>query len=151
MKTKKYKFNLKDGSSKTFDMTQEERDQFYSKDGVSWLCSFCNSCKFNSYNCAILRGFSNVDINSIEEVKAPIFKLGDTVSWCGVEGVVTKVKSVIAVNFGNGKYYEFFLNGEYLSWHKEPSLILVKKAEKKTVREIEVTDSEWVKVLEVLK
>lgn len=63
------------------------------------------------------------------------FEVGDEVEWCGVRGVV---KSLGDAHFSNPILVDFYPNdkarftddGKLESWHKEPSLKLIKKKEK---------------------
>lgn len=64
-----------------------------------------------------------------------MFKVNDKVKWMGVEGVVIGIGVAdetypIWVSFKNGKDGRFTRDGKQLVWHKEPSLVLVERAEK---------------------
>lgn len=64
-----------------------------------------------------------------------MFKVGDKVRAFGVDGVVTNIHNrytyPVIVDFGIGKYILCFTsNGKYQDWHKEPTLVLVERAEK---------------------
>ena len=72
-----------------------------------------------------------------------IFKVGDSVEWCGVRGVIEKIDKnnctpIIArfntfSNINKTIYTEkrfFEIDGKYLSWHTESSLKLIEKAKK---------------------
>jgi hypothetical protein len=80
------------------------------------------------------------DEGNLELIEAPKFEVGDKVSWCGVEGVVSWVYPdcdfTVKTNFA-GYIQHFTPEGKHLPWHKEPSLILVEKW-KPLKKEIEV-------------
>lgn len=61
--------------------------------------------------------------------------VGSKVRAWGVDGIVTNHRGVdadypVIVDFGNGDANSFTLDGKYYRWHKEPSLVLVERAEK---------------------
>lgn len=64
------------------------------------------------------------------------FRVGDVVSWCGVEGKIKEVElRTIDVSFPDyGRDIAFFLDGTYLNWHREPSLKLVSRPKKEPLR-----------------
>jgi len=66
------------------------------------------------------------------------FKVGDVVEWCGCRGVVKDETDhrnsggnycIIVVSFDENKtsYDSFYNDGKKYSWHKEPSLKLIKR------------------------
>ncbi len=58
----------------------------------------------------------------------PKFEAGDMVSWCGTAGLVTQADDeAISVKFTNHMIIQFFPDGKYRDWHKEPSLIATHK------------------------
>lgn len=68
------------------------------------------------------------------------FEVGDKVSWCGAEGVVSKVylnyEYPIEADF-TIDFHFFTSDGKLWDWHKEPSLIMIEKF-KPLKKEIEV-------------
>lgn len=67
------------------------------------------------------------------------FKVGDKVSWCGVEGEVIKVCDgdvypIIVNLIGRVAMHMFTHDGKYFDWHKEPSLKLIEPA--KQIKEV---------------
>jgi len=66
---KTYKFTLKDGKEYTYEMTQEQRNCFYTGAYIGRRCRNCEQCLFNVDNCLDYRGFLTNDIKSITEVK----------------------------------------------------------------------------------
>lgn len=67
------------------------------------------------------------------------FEIGDKVSWCGEAGIVVKKMSKdsgVVCNFENApkdSTIEFFEDGRYEFWHKQPSLVLIEKARKSKI------------------
>lgn len=65
-----------------------------------------------------------------------MFKVGDKVRAWGVDGIVTNHRGLdadypVIVKFDHDNLHDFFtLDGKLLFWHKEPSLVLVERAEK---------------------
>lgn len=63
-----------------------------------------------------------------------MFKVGSKVRAFGVDGVVICFNDSptypIHVDFGNGNFSSFTLDCKHCTWHKEPSLVLVERAEK---------------------
>ena len=63
-----------------------------------------------------------------------MFKVGDKVRAFGVDGVVTNIHNrstyPVIVDFGDNCSCTFRLDGKYSAWHKEPTLVLVERAEK---------------------
>jgi hypothetical protein len=68
------------------------------------------------------------------------FKVGDVVSFGGVEGVIEKIFDndhyPIRVFFKDGGYARFNSDGYYLYWHKEPLLKFVSRPKKKVKKDI---------------
>lgn len=69
------------------------------------------------------------------------FKVGDVVEWCGCRGVVKDETDhrnsggnycIIVVSFDENKtsYDSFYNDGKKYSWHKEPSLKLIKRVKR---------------------
>ena len=157
---KKYIFKLKDGTEKTFDMTEDQRDCFvFGEISSEYACENCNNCKFDDLNnCENALRIS--DIVSIEEVKEEIvFEVGDKVEWLGVEGVVDSLtsdmgygglKAVMIEVMLDTKRIAFFEDGRYLE-DQMPSLKLIEKAKKKITRTYTITEEQAKKIEEILK
>lgn len=81
-------------------------------------------------------------LREANERKPMTFELGDCVTWCGVEGVVTEIEpnlnNPVMVVFNGDEFHavaeSFFPDGRYRSFHTEPSLKLVRRGEKKRVK-----------------
>jgi hypothetical protein len=74
------------------------------------------------------------------------FQVGDRVSWCGVEGVVSQsYGNGVEVTFsGNGcpVVADFFKDGRYRIFHTEPSLKLLERPKKK----VKKRETRWVNI-----
>lgn len=73
----------------------------------------------------------------LKEENKTVFEVGDIVEWCGVKGVIKKIKKEyiddkypLLVNFEQDEHL-FTENGHFYDWHLEPSLKLIEKASRK--------------------
>ena len=59
------------------------------------------------------------------------FKVGDIVEWQGVRGTVNcNTHYGVKVLFADGNIANFYADGRYFDWHKEPSLKLIERPKK---------------------
>lgn len=75
----------------------------------------------------MIRKLNEVDMDKTE------FKVGDIVEAWGFSGQVMTIipgSQRIKVDFGDGYYSTFYLNGKLEPWHKEPSLKLIERPRK---------------------
>ena len=103
MKTKRYKFLLKDGREKIYEMTLKQRECFYERLHV-YGCRYCASCLFGNTECTLFRGFSTTKIKSITEIKSDL--------------PIETIKKAVKKKTKKVKLLCYF-NGEGIFWNTE--------------------------------
>ena len=68
----KYKFILKDGTEKIFEMTKEQFENFYPMGGA-WNCRLCSQCIFDCFGAKFvitpLKDFNMSDVKIMGEIE----------------------------------------------------------------------------------